>query len=369
MGSQSGWDSEAFAGWSHWRFGNFDAYRVNPPLARLDGGGGGGDSVSKPRMGLVPPAVVPAIAASGNWAGIGQNEQRGCVLVFTLGRWACIPFSILGAVICYCWALDLYGSVSGLMAALLWCVSPTVLANAQMLTPDTAAAALGVTCCYAFWRWLREPDWSRALAAGILVGFAELTKTTWLILVPLWPAMWLVDRAWRRSTEMTQNGLSRVTPPFRREAVQLLVMGLVALHVLNTGYAFRNARSSIRADLFVSGTLGGLSPDRPHGPQLGNRFRLTWLRDVPVPLPADYVLGIDRQKLDFEGRMSSTCLRVEMADWRLVVLLRLRVVGEDTARIARAGCAHRGDFIRRARGHAADWREFVLLAGDRAVRV
>src|SRR4029453_17991507 len=76
---------------------------------------------------------------------------------FVLARWACIPLSLLGGYVCWRWAADLYGPYAGLLALVLWCFCPNVLAHAQMITPDTGAAALGVTAAYAFWRWLKAP--------------------------------------------------------------------------------------------------------------------------------------------------------------------------------------------------------------------
>ena len=74
---------------------------------------------------------------------------------FTLARWACIPFSILGGYICLRWARDLYGVAAGFLALILWCFCPFVLGHASLITPDAHAAALGLTACYVLWRWLR----------------------------------------------------------------------------------------------------------------------------------------------------------------------------------------------------------------------
>ena len=68
--------------------------------------------------------------------------------MFTLARWACIPFSLLGAYVCYRWAADLYGELAGAWSLVLWCFSPNILAHAQLITPDLGATALGVTAGY-----------------------------------------------------------------------------------------------------------------------------------------------------------------------------------------------------------------------------
>jgi len=157
------WDEPAHlvAGISHWQIGSFALYRVNPPLIR---------SV----------AALPVLVAGPrtDWSGysgapgarsefvihrdfIALNAQSLC-WYHTLARWACIPFSLLGAWICRWWARDLYGPAAGDLAMVLWCFCPNVLANAQLITPDAGATALGAAAAYCFWRWLRAPSWSGA---------------------------------------------------------------------------------------------------------------------------------------------------------------------------------------------------------------
>jgi len=62
----------------------------------------------------------------------------------TLARWACVPFSLIGAYVCFRWASELYGQPAGITALALWCFSPNILGHAQLITPDAGAAAMGV---------------------------------------------------------------------------------------------------------------------------------------------------------------------------------------------------------------------------------
>jgi 4-amino-4-deoxy-L-arabinose transferase-like glycosyltransferase len=67
-----------------------------------------------------------------------------------------------------------------------------------LITPDLGATSLGTLAAYLFWRWLQAPDSTRALVTGLALGLAELTKTSWIILLGLWPAIWLIW--YRRAT-------------------------------------------------------------------------------------------------------------------------------------------------------------------------
>ena len=245
------------AGMYSWHFGRFDVYRVNPPLVRMT-------------------AALPVVAAmpKTDWSGYrdGPAERpewnMGRKLVaanpdwafwyFTWARWACIPFCLLGAWVCWRWARDLYGNAAGVLAMGLWCLSPNVIAWGSTICPDAPAAALGVAACYAFWRWLKAPSWGGVVVAGAALGLAELTKTTWIVLFGVWPLLWL---AWLWSRRAETDGR-------RREVGQMAVIIVMSVYVLNLGYGFEGSfkrlgdytfvsRSLAAADSFVEGGAGG----------------------------------------------------------------------------------------------------------------
>ncbi|QDT32932.1 glycosyltransferase family 39 protein [Thalassoglobus polymorphus] len=180
------------AGLSHWKFGRFELYRVNPPLVCM-------------------VAALPVMAAGyeEDWGGfyerpgarpvfgmgadfIKANGERS-IWLFTIARWACIPFSLIGGLFCFFWSRELWGNnLAGLISLTLWCFEPNILAHGELITPDCAATSLGLGAGYFFWRWLKQPSWERAGLAGLLFGLSQLTKTTWIILFGLWPLLWLI---------------------------------------------------------------------------------------------------------------------------------------------------------------------------------
>ncbi|MEZ6146129.1 MAG: glycosyltransferase family 39 protein [Planctomycetaceae bacterium] len=117
---------------------------------------------------------------------------------------------------------------SGLLAVILWCLSPNILAHAQLVTPDVGTAALGAASAYTFWRWLKQPSWARASLAGLTPGFAQLTKSTLVIFFVSWPLLWLVDR------------LLRGPSLPRREGMQLALLLVLGVYILNLGYGFQD---------------------------------------------------------------------------------------------------------------------------------
>ena len=338
------------AGMSHWQFGRFDLFRVNPPLVRM-------------------VAAVPVLLAGvqTDWSHFSDapearpefvmglqlaaaNGPRTFWLV-TLARWACIPFSVLGAWICYLWARELYGEASGIAALCLWCFDPNILANGQMIAADAGAAAVGAAAVYSFWRWLRQPTWARAVIGGFALGLAELTKLTWTILFPLYPLLWLAGR-WSRRREPTRRA-------WLQESCQLGAALLIALWAINAGYGFSGSFRKLGDYRFVSSSLGGFStPTEPRG-EGRNRWSRSWLGGMRVPLPKDYVLGIDLQKCDFErGRWSYLRGEWRFGGWWYYYLYALAIKVPLGTWVLILVAFLLGLFARR---YAAAWQEEIVL--------
>lgn len=280
------------AGLHHWQSRTFDLYRVNPPLVRL---------VATAPLVLIgvelPQRTLDTASPVRPEFDLGRELMNHygerSFWYLTVARWACIPFALLGTTVIYLWGRDLFGSRAGLLSAVLWVFCPFVLANAQMITPDTGAASLGSVACFLFWRWIRRPRWILAVAAGTLLGLAGLTKLTWVILPAIWLTSWLmvIVRNPGRTVAVSSWGQFR----------QLIITFLVALYVVNAGYGFEGTGRPLAQYKFLSRALTAETDD---GERV-NRFQGTWLGTVPVLLPRNYVQGVDAQKRDFEAGMRS----------------------------------------------------------------
>jgi 4-amino-4-deoxy-L-arabinose transferase-like glycosyltransferase len=340
------------AGLSHLHTGRFDLYHVNPPLVRM--------IAALPVVAWGPdmadfewPPVTPS--SRREWeAGrrfMGRSSSRACWYL-ALARGACIPFSLLGAVACGCWATRLYGSESGVFAMALWCFSPTVLGHGQLITPDVGAAAISVAAFYVFWSWIRKGTWLLAVISGVAMGLALLTKSTLIVLLGLWPAVWIAWR-WPERASLSRGKWSR-------QAVQLMLACCLGLYALNMGYGFERTGQRLGDFAFFSGSFTGHT-DAMDQPQVGNRFVDTCLADLPLPFPANFVQGIDAQRQEFELEKWSY-LRGEWrhGGWWYYYLYSLAVkVPLGTWLLGLLAC---GVMLLR-RGYSATWRdEMTLLA-------
>lgn len=286
------------SGISHWTTGTYSMYRVNPPL---------------PRMLAVLPAFLlhmntqgiqptPALGVRAEWHCANlfavDNANRYLDILY-MARLAGILWSCLGGWIVYQWARDMYSYRAGLLGLVLWSFDPNILANAQMATPDIPATVAGLAATYLFWRYLLRPSWDTALLAGLILGIAELTKFTLLYLYALFPFLWLLD-LWKRR-EAGKPSIS-----FWVQVRQLMAMAALSLVIINLGYEFQDSGKPLGNYVFVSRTLGGdPAPEAIHEIPPVNRFKDTWVGSIPVPMPAEFLAGIDRQKFDFERGWNS----------------------------------------------------------------
>jgi hypothetical protein len=284
------------AGLSHLYLGRFDLLRVNPPLVRT--------LAAVPVMLMSPvinwerydPSPLDRQELDVSLDFLKANGSRSTEF-FRFARWACIPFSTIGGYACFNWARQLYGLAAGLVSLTLWCFCPYILGHGSLITPDVPAAAMGVTASYFFWRWLNRPSFSEAYRVGIVLGLAELTKFTLLILYPAWVLTWLIFG-------LLHVGL-REPKHWLREGAALCATFCLSIVVINLGYGCEGSFQPICDYRFRSDLFTGSHSFGRQGGTVGNRLADTWVASLPVPFPANYVQGIDAQRLDFERGLPS----------------------------------------------------------------
>ncbi|MFL6546761.1 MAG: hypothetical protein ACJ8LM_16485, partial [Candidatus Udaeobacter sp.] len=91
------------------------------------------------------------------------------------------------------------------------------------------------------------------------------------------------------------------------------VRTVVAIYVINLGYGFEATGVPLREYRFVSRMLSAEDGAEIAPVGGGNRFATKWWSGVPIPLPKNYVLGIDVQRADFENPLRPSYLRGEFA--------------------------------------------------------
>jgi len=293
------------SGLSHHREHNFRADQVNPPLARM---------ISVLPLLPDPPAYdrttisdEPGARSEGplgfSWVKLNGSDV---IQQTRLARLAGMGWSALGAWLLYRLVKRHRGSTAATMALALWCFDPTIIALAAVVTADLPAAVAALGAASAFDALLTAErsnvHWSKRLQAGLWLGIALSVKFTLLVL----PIYWLVWGIGQRLGFSPAEGGKQ--SPLGRTVAAWLVVVVIAVVVVNAGYGAHGSCRRLEDYRFVSITFAGPLP-REGGESSpsswGNRFRGTLLGKLPIPLPEDFVLGIDVQRRDFEHRMPS----------------------------------------------------------------
>ena len=344
------WDEPGHlvAGLSHWHFGRFDLYTVNPPLVRT--------IASAPVYFFMNPEIDWSYYSTNSTLRTEIELGRAFAMdngarmysMFFVARLMLLPIALFGTWLCYAIAKEIFDSpFAGLIAATLWAFSPDSLAYGSWITTDLANAVVGIWAGWTFYKFLQQPTFAFALLLGCVTGVAMLTKSVWLILPAVYALVilfaWLIP-ALRRQLDLA----SKKRIPLRR-AGWTIVASLLALTVVNAFYGFRNCGVPLGKFAFVSTMFNGGQYDLDLLPQQtnlteqvvartgpiqsfeqaaalnnldcpdcesneptkaaypgrlhGNRFAKSWLGAVPVPLPMKYLVGIDVQRRDFESGM------------------------------------------------------------------
>ena len=132
---------------------------------------------------------------------MNANAERYHQL-FLPARATIIALTVLLGIVVACWAGQIYGASSAVLAAFLFAFSPALLAHGHLVTLD-ASGALGFTAtAFAAWRLIERASLRAALVTGAALGVASLLKLSGIVLVAAVVAVVLVralrerDRPW-----------------------------------------------------------------------------------------------------------------------------------------------------------------------------
>jgi 4-amino-4-deoxy-L-arabinose transferase-like glycosyltransferase len=290
------------AGVANWETGEFWGYHHNPPFPRL--------VFSVPALlwpvvtnyegyHYVPHWRVPDVRLGVAFMKLNEHDY---LAVYGVCRVVVALFSVVGGYAIYRWSCDLFGRTGGLISLSLWATCPLALAHGGLTTPDMVATVLGFSATYQFWRYLRNPSLRSAVPASILLGLALGSKFTMLVL----PVVWFLLAAVRCSPTGR-----RAFAQFKGvAAAQLGILVVVPIVVVNSLYLFEGTGALLGSYRFYSRSLAGkLESPMSNG---GNRFAHSILQYLPVPLPEQYLLGLDDQLCDAEDGETYNYLRGEI---------------------------------------------------------
>jgi hypothetical protein len=187
-------DEEVYvaAGWTYLETGDFRLKRDAPPLVATLAGGA---------LRLARAAGLPIVLplASPEWERSARREP-GAEYMFAraffeaegndgrrmlqVARLPVVAVGVLLGVVLFRWSAQLFGTAGGLLALLLFCADPNMVAHAQVVSTDVGLAAFFFASHYCLFRLLAGGSpWAVApLAASVAATLA--TKYTGLLVLP-----------------------------------------------------------------------------------------------------------------------------------------------------------------------------------------
>ena len=277
------------AGLYHFNTGRFDAYRVNPPGVRL--------ACAAPVAAFGPKILqtVPLLETTTRleWhlddALLNAWGYETMCHWLTMARLVNIVPSLLGSVLIWQTTRQCFGDVAGLAAMTMWCTCPNQLAWSATIGPDVPAAVFAFGA-YQSYLGVQQQSNGRAhrqrAICALMTGAAMLMKSTYLAL-PLLFAFSLLHAIINRRG-LLHNGV-------RRSLLWLTQITACALVIVALGYGGRHVGVSLKSLQLESSWLRSMRQHIAEVPLCGQHLQM-----VPLPLPRDYLLGIDRQLFEFQ---------------------------------------------------------------------
>ena len=264
------------AGCVCWHQGDFSLYAKNPPLMKL--------WMALPVV-ADPRVVVPEF--SGNPLGWGPWEygrrfldaNRDLYFSFFLrARMMVVGLTLATGLLLFVWTRRLFGERGASVAAVLFLLSPPVLAHGRLATIDMGCTFTILLACFTLaWACRRRDTRAIAIAGGAL-GLALAVKFTALLILPAALALLALRR------RPAASGTGKRTALLARDAAVLLAC---SIFVVNGSMGFQ-------------GSLRRLDTYRFHS-AFCSRVQAALPGFTPVPLPRAYVSGFDAQKRDTES--------------------------------------------------------------------
>ncbi len=256
------------AGVSYWHHGTFWCYHHNPPLVKL--------AFSLPAVVMRVPTdyrrwtYVPG-SRKAEWH-LGEDfltaNKHHYMRVYAICRAVVVGLSVLGGYLVFRWSRELFGSAGGLVSLVLWVFCPEILAHGGLATIDMGATVAGLGASYGFRNYLKRPSWQTAAISGTLLGLAQATKFSMVVLLPVWLVLFCVATLIPRA----RDNVCRV--PWRHRLVHAAIVCAVSLYVLNSLYLFEGTGRALGSFDFRSRLFTGESKHSPEGQlPIANRFR------------------------------------------------------------------------------------------------
>lgn len=193
-----------------------------------------------------------------------------------------IPIIIIGilcGLLLFIWSRSLYGNGAGLLSLFLYCFSPDIIAHSGLATTDMVGTFFILLSLYSFWLFMKCPSYWKAIASGVCLGLAQLSKYNAILLYPIFVLsvfLPLLEKESRNSAAVI---------------MKLIGIIIVSLIVVWAGYGFDRQpilKDAMRVEEKIDSIHNILSklPFRIDSAKVDK-----FLKETPVPL-GSHALGV-----------------------------------------------------------------------------
>ncbi len=167
---------------------------------------------------------------------IMYDGPGGVLRTLTLARYGLLPFLLLGILVVAAWGRRIAGDSGGLIAALLFSTTPTVLGHAGLANTDVAHASTLAAALLAGVIWLSQPSTRQSVWLGLAMAAAILCKLSaipFLVLAggAIVLARWMLERNTDRARPLvTKRDLSLLLL-----AAAVSIVGIIVCYRFSVG--------------------------------------------------------------------------------------------------------------------------------------
>ena len=174
--------NHSFAGYMMWHTGDYGLNPEHPPLAKL--------VATLPLLGRslwVPPLQgrefkIESYLDGGEW--LARNDGDRNQIVFQM-RLAASIFALALSLVVFFATRECFGDWAGLAALALVVFDPNILAHSGLVTTDIGITLFFLASTWCFYRYVKQPTWTRLIVAGLVAGLLESTKHSGILLAPI----------------------------------------------------------------------------------------------------------------------------------------------------------------------------------------
>ena len=227
------WDEQdhIFAGYMSWKTSDFGLNPEHPPLVKYVA------TIPILNMQLSVPKIQPRdFKVDAFLNGKDFLYKNDGIKILWRTRVMATIFSLIGALVVFFCAAEMFGSTAGLFALALFVFEPNLIAHGAYVTTDMALSAFMLATIYTFYRFTQKPTIGRMLLVGLAFGLVISSKHSGVLLLPMLVALAITEIILRRGKSSDANAPKLNV---QRMITGFAVFSALALFILWAMYGFR----------------------------------------------------------------------------------------------------------------------------------